>query len=227
MPQLDGIRAIAALGVMIAHFQIFRRIPILGHFGGLAGDVSVTLFFVLSGFLITGILLRCRQLVDSGEQTMLFTARQFYLRRALRIFPLYYAVVMVLLVFGVQGAHDYIWWLLTYTLNFGKGFVGSSAYPLNHFWTLGVEEQFYLAWPCIVLVLTPRQLFRFSGACCLLGVAYRVAACGLDGNEIAVTQFTPACLDPLCAGAMLAACRSARAASIASSRVGSIRKWGG
>ena len=118
---------------MIAHFRVFRRIPLLDQVGAVAGDGGVVLFFVLSGFLITSILLRCRQHVIVGRQPWLFTARQFYVRRILRIFPLYYAIVIVLFVAGAQGAQDYIWWLLTYTLNFGKGIVGVPAYPLNHF----------------------------------------------------------------------------------------------
>jgi peptidoglycan/LPS O-acetylase OafA/YrhL len=88
--QLNGIRAIAIFGVFLAHFitpTIGMTLPY--------GSMGVRLFFVLSGFLITSILLKARELVQSKEQTFLFTLRQFYIRRALRIFCVYYAWIFV------------------------------------------------------------------------------------------------------------------------------------
>ncbi len=90
---------------------------------------------------------------------------------------------------------------------FWKGNRRGSGVSAKSFWTLAVEEQFYFAWPWIVLFATPRQVFRISGACCILGVTYRIMAWSLGADGSVVTQFTPACLDPLCVGAMLAVCR--------------------
>src|SRR5215510_9048834 len=90
MQQLDGLRAIAVLLVCWHHWMPKRY-----HLGLNLGSTGVDLFFVLSGFLITGILLACRRALDEKGQSVAFTARRFYARRFLRIFPLYYAVLAV------------------------------------------------------------------------------------------------------------------------------------
>src|SRR5690349_330230 len=97
MPQLDALRAIAVLAVIYQHLSSYHW---LRYFP--TGRLGVQLFFVLSGFLITGILLVAREKVASGESYM-FELRQFYIRRFLRIFPLYYGVVISGAVLDVQG----------------------------------------------------------------------------------------------------------------------------
>ena len=110
---------------------------------------------MLSGFLITGILLRCRSFQEQGIQGTGFTARRFYARRFLRIFPLYYAVLLaVLLVLSIDRATTASLW--SYTYNLYAGFRGELHGRVSHFWSLAIEEQFYLIWPWIIL-LTPRR----------------------------------------------------------------------
>jgi peptidoglycan/LPS O-acetylase OafA/YrhL len=161
-PALDGFRAIAFLAVFLHHYMHLAW-----------GWSGVDLFFVLSGFLITGILF------DARHESNRF--RNFYVRRTLRIFPLYYGVMAALLitypVLQWQWSWKWIVWPL-YAGNFAR-FVHpyADASPLQrladfqplgtfhglhvplalgHFWSLCVEEQFYLLWPCIVFTIRDR-----------------------------------------------------------------------
>ena len=113
MPQLDALRAIAVIAVLAHHYL---RLDTAGTVAGLEpGLLGVRLFFVLSGFLITGILLRARQAVEQGLATRREVLQQFYLRRALRIFPLYYGVLLAAWVFGSAEARVQLPWLASYS----------------------------------------------------------------------------------------------------------------
>ena len=158
IPALDTFRALAIVLVMLFHF-------------GLAGFgwCGVSLFFVLSGYLITSILVETRALPASAF------FRRFYIRRALRIFPLYYAYVLLVALskwmFGVPERTGHAWLgLMTYTFNFVKV---HTAYDysdvINHLWSLCVEEQFYLLWPTLVFLTPPRVLSSLSIA--LIGIS--------------------------------------------------------
>lgn len=203
IPQLDALRAFAAIGVVIAHQGVFHNIFGLDRISHRLGGFGVDMFFVLSGYLITGILLHCKN--HCAGQSLSLTLRQFYFRRALRIFPLYYGVFIVFALLEVEGIRQNWIWFMTYTVNFGKAFSHYPGfYPLTHFWTLAVEEQFYLLWPLIVLLLSPRKLIY---ACCLLTIASLLYRCVAIYNEIPppiVQQFTFGCFDPLCIGAAFA-----------------------
>jgi len=146
-PQLDGLRAIAVTFVLIHHWIS----PRLGF-----GIIGVQLFFVLSGFLITGILLRERRGVESGRQSIGFSVRQFYARRFLRIFPLYYACLALFVVLDRFEIRKSLVWFACYLSNVFFFLKGEFGGPFSHFWSLAVEEQFYLFWPWIVL-LAPRK----------------------------------------------------------------------
>jgi len=223
---LDGIRGVAILLVLIFHVMKMapqavdpsaeNYHPVLidqavdfvtaGFFSG------VELFFVLSGFLITGILL------DSRGKPGYF--RNFYARRTVRIFPLYYGVLAaVLLVIPavclalgrpvpyqslfskLQENQVYLW---TYTSNFLRG-EGDHEFPgMSHFWTLAIEEQFYVVWPLCVFLISPRRLLPFCIAMIVGAFGLRVAMhfAGYEGPVI--RQFTPARVDTLLLGAAAA-----------------------
>jgi len=133
---LDGLRFLAFLAVFVFHARP-ESCP--------WGWAGVDLFFALSGFLITRILLR-------GESGRIGAdLRRFYVRRTLRIFPLYYAIVALI---GTSGPAGDLPWLFTYTYNIKSYLSTSLNDQLGHFWTLCVEEQFYLLYPPILL-LTP------------------------------------------------------------------------
>ncbi len=139
-PQLDGLRAIAIGLVGIEHFggPWLRE-----HFPIGAGALGVHLFFVLSGFLITRNLLFRLERASAGE-----VIRRFYIGRAVRLMPAYYLTLLALFALGVPEVHDFILWHLTYTSNYLAAMGG----PLLVFWSLAVEEQFYLLLPLLILL---------------------------------------------------------------------------
>ena len=170
-PALDGLRAAAFLAVFCHHYGV---IPY--------GWVGVDFFFVLSGFLITGILL---DTIDDPHRV-----RNFYLRRTLRIFPLYYAVFLILLLLAPAvhwqwNAHWLLWTayftndlglihrypLDTATFNLINGLLFSRlnfVFYVGHFWSLCVEEQFYLVWPWIVFWVRSRRALLWICAAIML-----------------------------------------------------------
>src|SRR5215207_8678629 len=116
MPQLDALRFFAVLGVLISHFWTPQELPWL--FADIdLGWLGVRLFFVLSGFLITGILLDARSLTETTSLTPVYLIGQFYIRRFLRIFPIYYLVIAIALMFNVMPGRELWGWLVSYTSN--------------------------------------------------------------------------------------------------------------
>lgn len=186
-PELDGVRALAALMVIFFHMgQMGIRIPGPSSFG----ETGVDLFFVLSGFLITGILLRSPAR-DWGE------VRNFYVRRSLRIFPLYYCYLALASLLGTTVA----WWYWGYLQNIPIA-LGAPMGNIGHFWSLAVEEQFYLVWPFLVLFL-PRRYLQPALWSMLAGtILCRIVLVRLGHVEVYYLTLTR--LDGLAAGALLA-----------------------
>jgi peptidoglycan/LPS O-acetylase OafA/YrhL len=218
VPALDGLRGLAIALVVAMHFGVGAGFP--RHEPGAVsswiervcyiGWAGVDLFFVLSGFLITSILLASR------DQPGYF--RRFYARRALRIFPLYVTALVVALVvlprlFPAQApallgdAPRAQVWLWTYTLNIANAFgwvvdVG----VLGQMWSLAIEEQFYLAWPGLVWLLRPRRLLYLAGVLAVGALVLRVWWIAVDGTGAwpGPYRFTLTRIDALAIGAALA-----------------------
>jgi peptidoglycan/LPS O-acetylase OafA/YrhL len=150
IPVLDGMSGIAIFAVMVFHIHghypvVLEAMPSSVKMACAFGQKGVDLFFVLSGFLITGILIDTR---DSPNRW-----RNFLARRALRIFPLYFFTILVVYnvapgFFQVGGLSKYQLWLWLYVQNIGATFDWCPDF--GHFWSLAVEEQFYLIWPFLV-----------------------------------------------------------------------------
>jgi len=221
LPALDGVRGLAILGPLAERFNLSTTGggPIQTVFCLIAdhGWIGVQLFFVLSGFLITGILL------DSRDKPSYF--RTFYVRRLLRIVPLYYATLVVTLLLLPlltssplpDGRQIWLWLFL---VNWSQA-LGGETFELPHFWSLAVEEQFYLVWPLVVLLLTPRRL---GDLCVLLVIAafasrWWLAVTGTEGHVIYV--LTHCRMDALALGALGAlALRSTRAREFIGGHIG-------
>jgi peptidoglycan/LPS O-acetylase OafA/YrhL len=159
LPQLDALRTLAVGLVIVYHwFPIGTGINRLPN-----GAIGVTIFFVISGFLITRILLRTRNQVRESSGTTGTAYRNFLIRRALRIFPLYYLVITLVGRFLPQATDidQHPAWYYFYGYNILLHRTHYWADVLSPFWTLGVEEQFYLVWPWVVL-LTPPARFRWA-----------------------------------------------------------------
>jgi peptidoglycan/LPS O-acetylase OafA/YrhL len=176
VPALDGIRGVAIIWVVL-HNTTDLLPPVLhGTWHALAflvhpGWIGVQLFFALSGFLITG------GLLDTQSATNYFSA--FYARRALRILPLYYTVLILLLIVApvlhleptqlhADAKQQLSLWL------FIVNWTHAEPYGFGHFWSLAVEEQFYLFWPLIVHRLSARRLFK---ACVYIAMISFVGRC--------------------------------------------------
>jgi peptidoglycan/LPS O-acetylase OafA/YrhL len=214
IPALDGLRGVAVSLVLAAHFV---RSPETGGWsliGRLAssGWIGVDLFFVLSGFLITGILLDTR-----GNQNYF---RAFYGRRALRILPLYYGFLMFILLLprmsalaqwlGASYLAEHQGWFWSHTANWllageaAHGLTTGADHGFGARWSLAIEEQFYLAWPLAVALVPRRRL--------LLTIGFLTAGCivlrltlAIQGMPAAVLSgATVTRLDGLCVGAALA-----------------------
>ena len=206
MPQLDGLRAFAATLVMVSHFGVFDRIDLLRLPGRSLGAAGVDLFFVLSGFLITGILLRARATANAQGSKGALRAEllRFYARRSLRIFPIHYLSIAILFWAGAEGVRDNLGWYLSYTINGRLALDPIDLYPATPFWTLAVEEQFYLVWPTLILLAPLRRLRPAVLALLLVGVTTRTALYFSGAHVYTLAFNTGACLDSLGLGALLA-----------------------
>ena len=172
MAQLDGLRAFAVALVLCYHF--YRPARQYVHLGG----IGVRVFFVLSGFLITGILLRSRALRDAGQAPAGLALRHFYIRRILRIFPLYYFALGIALLGKVSGVREGIAWHVAYLSNVHFFLVNAVHHNqwgggVSHLWSLAVEEQFYLLWPWVILFAPRRWLPGIALGAAAVGPVFR------------------------------------------------------
>ncbi len=227
------MRGIAILAVMALHFvnnmihtpesfveRAFHKATSYGSWG-------VDLFFVLSGFLITGILHDTK----GGERYF----RSFYMRRTLRIFPLYYGVLVLLMILipeglltsyapGVLEARREQAWLWPYLTNVRVAIAGGFSLPyVSHFWTLAIEEHFYLVWPLAVAYLSRQSAMRLCIGLGVFSLLLRIVLGAMHVNAIATQVLTPCRLDTLCTGAWLAL--AARDPSGDASLVARIRRF--
>ena len=197
-PALDGVRGVAVVLVVLHHWEVGVDFPID------RGLLGVRLFFALSGYLITTILLQGRALIEAGDTTLGAFARAFYARRFLRLLPLYYATLAGLWAADVVGFRDELWWHATHATSLlvarANAWVG---YP-SHFWSLSVEEQFYLLWLWAV-VLTPRRLLPMMFVTTVLaGTAWRSLGVLAGLGRFSLLYLLPGCLDALGVGSLLA-----------------------
>lgn len=211
VPALDGIRGLAILLVTLYRFSgagdhaalsenLVTKSLSLGYRG-------VDLFFVLSGFLITGILL------DAKSDAHFF--RNFYARRALRIFPLYFGTLFIALIALPLLSHHLAalfseprerqWWLWLYGSNLFQAWNGKWAFGcFNHFWSLAVEEHFYFVWPIVIYLSSRRGAIAACVVTIVLAASSRVAWLLFGGNDVAPEVFTLFRADGLAMGGLIA-----------------------
>jgi peptidoglycan/LPS O-acetylase OafA/YrhL len=226
VPALDGLRALAIIGVLFCHVNNKWDFPAQGSvnepvsilFGW--GWVGVHLFFVLSGYLITGIL------YDAKGETGYF--RNFYARRALRIMPLYFGYLLFALLIlplaltalppravaflqtPVVTRGDVVS-LLCYFANFQIAFTNRYLGIFHPFWSLAVEEHFYLLWPLAVWSLSRRSLMRLCLGWTAASICLRAVIICVSGRDEIARLITPCSLDGLLAGGWLVLARGDRA----------------
>lgn len=207
MPELDGVRAIAALMVFV--FHVNGHVAVAGDWGlpgkiinvvVSLGQTGVPLFFVLSGFLITRILLAAKDKPNYYKN--------FFARRALRIFPLYYfyLIIAVYLVPSLMGSElpsfGTVWWHFIYLQNIPTTFGQVSNGP-EHYWSLAVEEHFYFIWPLFVYRLNARWLLAVIMGLIVMSFATR----GFLYYKLGLASYlTVSHFDGLVLGGLLALC---------------------
>jgi peptidoglycan/LPS O-acetylase OafA/YrhL len=206
MLQLDALRAFAVLAVLVSHFSpTTSKLYALTRLIDLGG-LGVRLFFVLSGFLITGILLRSKRYCEKDGLPILRAFRQFYARRVLRIFPLFYLVLGLAAVLNVPPVRQTFGWHAAFLTNFYMFFHGWKG-ATNHFWSLAVEEQFYLVWPWVILLVSRRRLHAAILVTIAVGPLFRLffgLGTGTAAGSVATPILPLSCLDTLGVGALLA-----------------------
>jgi peptidoglycan/LPS O-acetylase OafA/YrhL len=209
IPAIDGLRALATLTVVGFHCYLTA-----GQLGVVPGAVvqytlwtfasgAVDLFFVISGFVITSVL--------DSTRSAAHPIRTFYVRRAMRIIPLYYGFLLVTMPLfshlpatttGPPGSRVWEWLFLT---NFRAGLFGwrTVGNMYRHFWTIAIEEQYYIVWPLIVLLLPPRRVLQICAALIAISVIARLTV-SFAGHPETGFFLTPMRLDGLAAGSAIA-----------------------
>jgi peptidoglycan/LPS O-acetylase OafA/YrhL len=193
---IDGLRGVAILLVLMHHFAVFEP-----------GWAGVDIFFVISGFLITRILLWTK---DSPHYFS-----YFYARRALRILPLYYFSILLFfwVIFPIAarsgslphyGVKDFAWYLV-HLSNWWIGSGHMATSPISHFWSLAIEEQFYFVWPLLVFVLSRKNLLAATIAIAVLSFLSRGVAASMYPESTGFIYFyTPFRIEPIALGSLAA-----------------------
>ena len=196
--QLDSLRAIAVLLVIISHWihnvEVIDRTKM--------GEVGVNVFFVLSGFLISKILLDNTIKSEQLNIPKSLLLKNFYIRRSLRIFPIYYLVILLLFIFSKFSGTDIkasFIYFATYTSNFHFFNIQAWDGMISHLWSLAVEEQFYLIWPWIILFVNKKYILPVIICFILIGVAGQYLTSDIKMSSV----LTFNCFDAFGLGALL------------------------
>lgn len=199
IPSLDGLRAISILLVVVGHAISPKAFPALFTLFGHLGNYGVRIFFLISGFLITTLLLK------EYDKTGHVSLKNFYIRRSLRIFPAFYLYVITIVILSVLGMVMLYKGDLLHTLTYTMNYHMKRSWYLNHIWSLSVEEQFYLLWPAVILLTRPRTALRVALWVILLAPVIRlVMAFVFDASPTALMRHFQAVSDALATGCLLA-----------------------
>jgi peptidoglycan/LPS O-acetylase OafA/YrhL len=192
------MRAASIALVLIAHVVTTQGFPFQAGALSHVGNIGVRVFFLISGFLITSLLLR--ELERDGR----ISIAQFYLRRTLRIFPAFFAYVLLVWLAATSGfirlEDGDLFHSVTYTMNYHH----DRSWFVNHLWSLSVEEQFYILWPFALLFFGLRPAMRGAAAFLVLAPAIRVLMHYSGSSDSAMTREFQAVGDALATGCLLA-----------------------
>lgn len=193
-PQIDALRAIAIVVVMLHHY-------ITGPF--LFAGFGVVMFFMLSGYFATYGLLRLKVKLEAQALTPWQALCKFYQRRYTRIVPLYFLVLAGASIFGVAYARETLLWNACFLSNFAILHTGEWTGRFSQLWSLSVLEQFYLVWPAAILFLPRRYLVALSLCGIAAAIGWRIVCQQANFSPFAWTVMPFGGLDQLCTGALL------------------------
>jgi peptidoglycan/LPS O-acetylase OafA/YrhL len=200
IPSLDGLRAVSIACVILEHTAISHSAPPLLHYFDHLGNLGVRCFFIISGFLITTLLLKERH--NTGRIAL----KNFFARRVIRIFPAAYTLIGILAIIHAAGLislspGDFVH-AITYTMNYHY----TRSLWLDHLWSLSVEEQFYLVWPGLLVLVGSQSGFRGAWAVMLTAPVVRAIMWFWFGaTDTAMTKHFEAIADALATGCLLSA----------------------
>ena len=202
IPSLDGLRALSIGLVILSHLLGTRGFPFGPRALGTVGDfgyLGVKVFFVIAGYLITTLLVR------EHARTGTVSLRGFYVRRFFRIFPAFYAFIAVMVVASAAGlihvsGRDLLA-AVTYTMNYHY----ERSWELGHIWSLSIEEQFYLMWPLVVLLVGRGRTAGAATTMIVLALACRAAVWFWLRNDDLIEEAFPCMMDSIAVGCLLAA----------------------
>lgn len=204
MPQLDALRAIAIALVIIQHYFEKSFLNYLPN-----GKMGVLLFFVLSGYLISGILFKEKIKLENKTRDLKTILKNFYIRRTLRIFPIYYLLVIFLIFVNYNDLQGKAVWYLTYTSNIFAYLNQAWDGVTGPLWSLAVEEQFYIIWPVLLLSVPLRKMKTALIVLIAFGLIFRIIFMILSTNFSIDTNYElslalmPSTLDSFGLGALL------------------------
>lgn len=201
-PQFDGLRALAVLTVMVDHFSAdVPNFPLPDWIR--LGATGVRLFLVLSGYFITASLRRARDRMDAGRLSAGKTMAAFYWRRLLRIGPAYFVFAGIALLLNLGAIRHYWPWVFTGTVDWLIALNNEWPLAISHLWSICVQEQFYLFWPLLILLLPRRWVLSAIIAVAFAGIAFRIGCVIFSAPIIARWVLPFGSLDSLAAGAAL------------------------
>jgi peptidoglycan/LPS O-acetylase OafA/YrhL len=204
-PHLDGLRCLAIFGILFEHFGL--PLPDLLR----CGPLSVRFFFVLSGYFITLSLWKVQAEIVAAQGGRFKSIGRFYFSRLLRIGPPFYLALAIGALLGIDEVRTNFFWLATFqTNNYIAYYLGYWPSAISHFWSLAVQEQFYLLWPVIVLVLPRRWFIPTMIGFIIFGLSFRVYCIATSASTLVrwVTIF--GCIDSFAVGAVLAYLRQTK-----------------
>jgi peptidoglycan/LPS O-acetylase OafA/YrhL len=204
VPYLDGLRGLAILGVLADHFHV--PLPPIFH----VGPVGVRFFFILSGYFITLSLWKVREADLASPLQRLGLLFKFYFQRLLRIGPPFYLALTLGAAFGIREIWDNFLWIATFNTNHYIVWLGYWPGEISHYWSLAVQEQFYLVWPLFVLLLPRRGFMPVMLACMIFALVFRMACITTGTNEVIRWVTLLGCLDSFAMGALVAYMKQAR-----------------
>jgi peptidoglycan/LPS O-acetylase OafA/YrhL len=203
-PHLDGLRCLAIFGILFEHFGL--PLPDMLR----CGPLSVRFFFVLSGYFITLSLWKVQGEIVAAQGGRFKSISRFYLSRLLRIGPPFYLALVMGALLGIDEVRTNFLWLATFQANNYIAYIGYWPDAISHFWSLAVQEQFYMLWPIIVLILPRRWFIPAMVGFIVFGLGFRIYCIASAAPTLVrwVTIF--GCIDSFAVGALLACMRRAK-----------------
>jgi peptidoglycan/LPS O-acetylase OafA/YrhL len=196
-PHLDGLRALAILGILFEHLDL--PLPVMLR----CGPLSVRFFFVLTGYFITLSLWRVRGEMAEAHGGLVPLGR-YYLARLFRTGPPFYLSLLLGAIFGIEEVRTNFFWLATFQANNYIAWLGYWPASISHYWSLAVQEQFYMLWPIVVLLLPRRWFLPAMAAFIVFGLGFRIA-CILDDSTTLMRWVTLlGCIDSFAVGGLVA-----------------------